>query len=522
MSRVIRNLDEAKRQELQYVRKKEIRKFIDKINGSFVNLFRNDILKFSISYSFNGLEKTEEVTTRILFIDLLSNEQLNKLMPLFNQLRENIRLFAYKDLPNFDRLFRVQYEVTLGLLDDKKNSKRTKEMCTNEQQCLRLCKKTLNEILKYVNTNQGIFNANIKIVENIYKSVSKQLKNGKVVVKPIPIIIEAIQTELVSIQSLRDLKNGYINIFQYDFAEKVTDFKPINNNDLLNIHSTQNDNEKLLCLENTGSISISAIPDCYEMDIGTKNVQEKNLKLSVIDVKNLEYIPDKNIGIPEDKAANNKETLDEYYSTDDNNTKKITRNVNLSLRNITIVKKIKEIYSHKCQICDETIQIGSNEYLSEAHHIHPLSENGEDSTSNLILLCPNHHTMFDYGMITIDLENKVVIHANPVNLLNSKLINIKHYINPKNVVYHNEHIFIQILPEYIQNTSNNNALDMVKYGDIVTFKDSYTNEIFNVQIEMKYNSKFMTPIQKNLLGCSLYDKMRISDFEYIIVDIKGI
>lgn len=50
---------------------------------------------------------------------------------------------------------------------------------------------------------------------------------------------------------------------------------------------------------------------------------------------------------------------------------------------------------HRCVICgfDYSIQI---------HHITPLHKGGDNSASNLITLCPNHHKMADLGIINVE------------------------------------------------------------------------------------------------------------------------
>lgn len=66
-------------------------------------------------------------------------------------------------------------------------------------------------------------------------------------------------------------------------------------------------------------------------------------------------------------------------------------------------RKIKNLYSFTCQIC-ETQLLGPNGPYAEAAHIKPLGRphNGPDMEGNLICLCPNHHVLFDIGAFTIN------------------------------------------------------------------------------------------------------------------------
>jgi putative restriction endonuclease len=58
---------------------------------------------------------------------------------------------------------------------------------------------------------------------------------------------------------------------------------------------------------------------------------------------------------------------------------------------------VKKIYGHHCQVCRERIEHQAGFY-SEGAHIRPLGRPhaGDDHISNLLCLCPNHHTMLDY------------------------------------------------------------------------------------------------------------------------------
>ncbi|RWX52460.1 HNH endonuclease [Candidatus Electrothrix marina] len=96
------------------------------------------------------------------------------------------------------------------------------------------------------------------------------------------------------------------------------------------------------------------------------------------------------------------------------------------LRDTNLARKIKQIHDNRCQICNEAIIIKSGYAYSEAHHIKPLGgeHKGPDVSENIIVLCPNHHVMCDYGSIMLESSN---------------LINIEgHKISDEFVSYHNE------------------------------------------------------------------------------------
>ncbi len=94
-------------------------------------------------------------------------------------------------------------------------------------------------------------------------------------------------------------------------------------------------------------------------------------------------------------------------------------------RNQAIVKKIKELYDYKCQICEIQLEIRNTIYYIEVHHIRPigLPHNGPDVQRNMICVCPNCHVLLDQKAIKIDI-NTFKIH--------------KHQIDTKYIDYHNK------------------------------------------------------------------------------------
>ncbi len=96
--------------------------------------------------------------------------------------------------------------------------------------------------------------------------------------------------------------------------------------------------------------------------------------------------------------------------------------------------KLKKMYEHACQVCKLQIKIQKDHHYSEVHHIHPLKYGGDDSFSNMIVLCPNHHIFFDYKIFGIDMDGEWIIDKN-----NNKIKKItymgNHKIAKKNIQY---------------------------------------------------------------------------------------
>ncbi|MEC0207665.1 HNH endonuclease [Paenibacillus ehimensis] len=117
---------------------------------------------------------------------------------------------------------------------------------------------------------------------------------------------------------------------------------------------------------------------------------------------------------------------------------------NIIQRNSNLVSELKLLYKNKCQVCGKQLDIGGGESYSEVHHIRPLGEphNGPDIIENMIVLCPDHHLMFDRGALSIDLKNKRVLHTNTANIIHGHSIQLIHTINQEYIDYHNNFIFI--------------------------------------------------------------------------------
>jgi len=96
------------------------------------------------------------------------------------------------------------------------------------------------------------------------------------------------------------------------------------------------------------------------------------------------------------------------------------------LRDTNLARKLKQLHENKCQLCGKSIQLPNGKGYSEAHHIKPLGSphNGPDASENIIILCPNHHVMLDYGVIKLATE-ELIIHP-------------KHKISFAYVNYHNQ------------------------------------------------------------------------------------
>lgn len=99
------------------------------------------------------------------------------------------------------------------------------------------------------------------------------------------------------------------------------------------------------------------------------------------------------------------------------------------LRDTELARKIKALHKNICQLCGETVTLKDGATYAEAHHIKPLGtpHDGPDVAENIVVLCPNHHVMLDYGAITLNVKHLRSIQG--------------HKIASAYIAYHNEHVF---------------------------------------------------------------------------------
>ena len=86
--------------------------------------------------------------------------------------------------------------------------------------------------------------------------------------------------------------------------------------------------------------------------------------------------------------------------------------VNRIIRDTVIVRELKTVYENCCQLCNQTLMLHGEESYSEGHHLKPLGKphNGPDAKTNILILCPNCHVLFDY--LVADVENVELFKGN--------------------------------------------------------------------------------------------------------------
>ncbi len=78
-------------------------------------------------------------------------------------------------------------------------------------------------------------------------------------------------------------------------------------------------------------------------------------------------------------------------------------------RNNLLAFLVKKSKSFRCQACEKFNLKQARFHQVQVHHIIPLSEGGEDESSNMLVLCERHHKEVHQGKMTIDTFKKIII-----------------------------------------------------------------------------------------------------------------
>ena len=99
------------------------------------------------------------------------------------------------------------------------------------------------------------------------------------------------------------------------------------------------------------------------------------------------------------------------------------------IRDTELTRKLKALQKNACQLCGKVLRLSNGESYSEAHHIQPLGRphDGPDVAANIVVLCPNHHVLLDYGAVRLDRKRLRAVQG--------------HAIGTNYLDYHNRSIF---------------------------------------------------------------------------------
>jgi putative restriction endonuclease len=106
------------------------------------------------------------------------------------------------------------------------------------------------------------------------------------------------------------------------------------------------------------------------------------------------------------------------------------------IRDTSITRQVKNLHGSRCQVCGERLATPASFY-AEAAHVQPLGapHHGPDVLGNVLCLCPNHHTLFDFGSFSI---------ADDLSLLGLPghlRLHAAHRPDLAHLAYHRQHIY---------------------------------------------------------------------------------
>ena len=117
------------------------------------------------------------------------------------------------------------------------------------------------------------------------------------------------------------------------------------------------------------------------------------------------------------------------------------------VRDSALSRFVKSLYSYQCQICRFTFTLSGGRRYAETHHIMPLGgqHRGIDKETNMIVLCPNHHSLMDYGAIGIHPDEMTVVSINRGHEDSQERLQLSnHPIGKEFLEYHMENIFNKV------------------------------------------------------------------------------
>ncbi|MEW1913637.1 YDG/SRA domain-containing protein [Kitasatospora sp. NPDC085895] len=109
------------------------------------------------------------------------------------------------------------------------------------------------------------------------------------------------------------------------------------------------------------------------------------------------------------------------------------------VRSTAVADYVKRIHDYTCQVCGIRLATPTGAY-AEAAHIRGLGRphSGPDVAANVLCLCPNHHTLFDFGMLRIDDDLTVIDRAGDT-VLGRLRESEAHEVGRQFLAYHRAH-----------------------------------------------------------------------------------
>lgn len=133
----------------------------------------------------------------------------------------------------------------------------------------------------------------------------------------------------------------------------------------------------------------------------------------------------------------------EEVASDAGTPTEVETTVSRKIRNTAIVIDLKMAYEYRCQVCGDLRYRSGEEPYAEGHHVKPLGapHKGPDVPGNILVLCPNHHADFDYGVIDVDPDTFEIRHLHDAHVDGTELnVDPEHPLDPEYLNYHSRRI----------------------------------------------------------------------------------
>lgn len=133
------------------------------------------------------------------------------------------------------------------------------------------------------------------------------------------------------------------------------------------------------------------------------------------------------------------QTLGATASSEPRRTRRVVDHL---LRDESLVTTLKERYDSTCQLCGTHRLRDPETRYAECHHLTPLGtpHDGPDELPNMLVLCPDHHVDFDYGMVRVDPRSFAIDHAYDDGV-HAELA-VQHEVGRGHLTYHNDEIAV--------------------------------------------------------------------------------
>ena len=116
-----------------------------------------------------------------------------------------------------------------------------------------------------------------------------------------------------------------------------------------------------------------------------------------------------------------------------------------AVRDTTFRRNVVNLYNYRCSFCQLRIVAGDESNIVDGAHIKPFAKFKDDSYSNGISLCKNHHWAFDHGWFGIDSDYRILVKQGWLDEdAPSDLRFIQEYHNQEILLPHDEEFFPEL------------------------------------------------------------------------------